>query len=310
MRCWTLSAYACLISVTSCWAQSFDASQVISNQPASVPTTAWPDSREANLPPGNGSQPVNLHPEFGSSYTAGALGTGRSTQTTPTINPFERSVQTTTANSNGYSESPTNRASTALKTPIRRNPDSTFDANATQQTEPPPAAEMLRTGAWTSGLAVVILALIGVTIVTFLKRRHPELSGGLPREVCDVLGRKRIDPRTSVCLVRLNNRILVLGVTADSVAQLSEIDDPVEVDQLAGLCRVSEGNTLPSFRGLLRKRVAADAPESTRATAGPNRSTKGNAADDRHAANRGQELADLPGLRGLKPGQSLDFTTP
>ena len=183
------------------------------------------------------------------------------------------------------------------KTPIRRTGQSVGDESTSEQGhKKPKAAEMLRTGAWNSGIAVILLATFGVAAVMLVKKRHPQLAAGLPREVCDVLGRKRIDPRTSVCLVRLGSRILVLGSTAETVTPLAEITDPVEIDQIAGLCKVSESG-LPSFSGLLNKRIKSESQSRT----APRRE---------RSPDRSKEPADLPGLRGLKRGQNIDLTTP
>lgn len=243
----------------------FDGRQTLSNQPASIPTeNAWP------VPP----QTSPLTNRVSTQPAAEAV------TTTPAINPFAAAPV---------------EAVPEPKTPIRRDGATTSEKASSEGKEKPAAAEMLRTGAWNSGLAVLGLVVLGVVVVTFLKRRHPQLSGGLPREVCDVLGRKRIDPRTSVCLVRLGNRILVLGSTADSVTPLAEIDDPVEVDQIAGLCRLSDGSSMPSFGNLLKQRTK---PEPKRQAASKGR------------RDRSQEPADLPARRDLRPGQKLDLTTP
>ena len=185
------------------------------------------------------------------------------------------------------------------KTPIRRTQAAPDDASADPPNAKPKPADMLRTGAWNSGVAVVLLAILGVTVVSVLRKRHPQLTAGLPREVCDVLGRKRIDPRTNICLVRVGQRILVLGATAESVTPLAEITDPVEIDQLAGLCKLTDQPGLPSFSGLMKQKRIRPSDREVR-----------NEEQRKRSRDRSQEPADLPGLRDRRAGQKLDVTTP
>lgn len=279
--CALVAAPACvqstLFAQDTPYAQNFgsqpEAGRTLSNRPASLPTNNvdWPTARETS------SQPPNR--------LTTPISTGEMT-TTPAINPFHPPVQP---------------AVPEAKTPIRRAADSSAAAETANDSEKPKPAEMLRAGAWNSGVAVVLLAMIGICTVVLLRKRHPQLTAGLPREVCDVLGRKRIDPRTSVCLVRLGSRILVLGTTGDSVTPLAEITDPIEIDQLAGLCKLNDSSGLPSFAGLLNRTLK---PEPKKR--GPQRRER---VRDR-SPDRSQEPADLPGLRGLKPGQKIDLTTP
>jgi len=63
----------------------------------------------------------------------------------------------------------------------------------------------------------------------------------LPQEALEILGRRFVDPRQTILLVRIGSRILVVGSSANGLNSLGEIDDPVEVDLLAGMCR-SEPN--------------------------------------------------------------------
>ena len=90
-------------------------------------------------------------------------------------------------------------------------------------------------GTTVSGLSIV-LALVGVGAF-FLRKQMPRLAGILPGEVIHVLGKRYLDQRQCIQLVRIGNRILVLGSsTQHGLRTLTEITDPVEVDQLAGQC--------------------------------------------------------------------------
>jgi flagellar biogenesis protein FliO len=120
---------------------------------------------------------------------------------------------------------------------------------------------------------IVVLIVVGAR---FWKKHGPKLSGGLPVEAVEVLGKRNIDTRQAIVLVRLGSRILVLGSTANGLRTLSEVTDPVEVDYLAGLChhRDADNGVAQTFRSLFSKqsafnKPAADDPmhESTEATA-------------------------------------------
>ena len=95
-------------------------------------------------------------------------------------------------------------------------------------------------GWWTTlgGLAVVI-GLIYVT-ARVVRKNVPAAQKTLPGEVVQVLGRKALDYRHTIHLVRFGSRMLMLGTSQEGMRTLSEITDAVEIDYLAGLCRPSE----------------------------------------------------------------------
>ncbi len=81
-----------------------------------------------------------------------------------------------------------------------------------------------------------VLGLVFVAAL-FLKKHGNVVSGKLPEEAVELLGRRPIDREHSILLVRCGSRILVLGLSSGEIRTLAEITDPVEVDMLAGLCR-------------------------------------------------------------------------
>jgi len=103
---------------------------------------------------------------------------------------------------------------------------------------------------------VVVLILLGAT---FLKKHGPLMGTGLPSEAVDVLGRKTINQRQSIHLVRLGSRILVIGSSLEGLTTLAEVTDPVEVDYLSGICRPSddEGTAAQTFRALFHRNTQA-----------------------------------------------------
>ncbi len=86
-------------------------------------------------------------------------------------------------------------------------------------------------------LGFVIVLMLGVAKV--VQRRNPFAVTGVPREAIDVLGRRTVDPRNSIYIVRVGPKILLLGNSANGLTTLSEIEDPIEVAALANQCRAA-----------------------------------------------------------------------
>jgi flagellar biogenesis protein FliO len=116
---------------------------------------------------------------------------------------------------------------------------------------------------WTTlgGLgAVLALVLLSAKL---LKKSLPAAQKGLPPEVIKILGRKPLDYRHTLHLVRCGSKLLVLGSSQEGLTTLSEFTDPVEIDYLAGLCESREAPSLAQGFGQLFRKfenvAAADA---------------------------------------------------
>jgi flagellar biogenesis protein FliO len=97
-----------------------------------------------------------------------------------------------------------------------------------------------RSGGVTSiliALGFVIVLMLGVA--KLVHRNNPLAVTGVPRDAIDVLGRRTVDPRNSIYIVRVGPKILLLGNSATGLTTLSEIDDPIEVASLANICRAT-----------------------------------------------------------------------
>lgn len=116
-------------------------------------------------------------------------------------------------------------------------------------------------GWWTTmGSLVAVIALI-VLVAKLVRRHSPAATRALPAEAFRVLGRRSLDFRNAVHLVRLGSRLLVLGVSPEGMRTLAEITDPVEVDYLAGLCTRSEpAATGAGFSRMLERFGGGDEP--------------------------------------------------
>ena len=131
------------------------------------------------------------------------------------------------ANATGASQSPLaaskSRASTLLPKPNR---------SKTSRVRPTGGWQALTTVG--SSLAVVVGAFL--LLVIALRRTQPKGTRPLPPEVLDVLGRKPLTPRTSLQLLRLGRKLILVAVLPDGIEAVAEVTDPAEVDRLSGLC--------------------------------------------------------------------------
>lgn len=127
-------------------------------------------------------------------------------------------------------------------------------------------------GLWTSFASLAVLILLMLGGARLWKRHGPRMGSVIPGEAVEVLGRRPVDARHSIVLVRLGSRILVLSAGAGGLQTLTELSDPVEVDFLAGQCRqqAAEGAVAQTFRSLFqleslrgREQTAARAADRT-----------------------------------------------
>ncbi|MBS0267192.1 MAG: FliO/MopB family protein [Planctomycetes bacterium] len=152
---------------------------------------------------------------------------------------------------------------------LARAGDTTFDESrlmgsghadkATRGTEKSSAGskakERRTTGSWwtTLGSLTAVLALVVLT-AKVLKMGMPAARRSLPTEAVQVLGRKPLDYKNSIHLVRCGARLLVIGSSQTGLATLAEISDPAEIDYLSGLCLPGDAPAVgESFQQLFRK---------------------------------------------------------
>ena len=120
-------------------------------------------------------------------------------------------------------------------TPLRRrsNSDSAIEKDSTGST-----------GGSSSGGAVlatmVVLLLFALGLARLFFKRSPYSVNGLPTEAVDVLGRRVVDPRTSIYMIKVGSRMILLGSSPGGLSSLAEITDPIEVASLANICAASQ----------------------------------------------------------------------
>ena len=93
-------------------------------------------------------------------------------------------------------------------------------------------------GTLLGSLVCVVVVILGVAKL-FL-RKNPFAVPGLPRNAIEVLGRRTVDPRNSVYLVRVGGKVLLLGASSNGLAPLGEITDPIEVATLVNVSRATD----------------------------------------------------------------------
>lgn len=102
-----------------------------------------------------------------------------------------------------------------------------------------------------SSLLLVVGLFLGVAWC-YRKTVNSTIGGGLSKQVIHVLGRTSISPRQQMVLIRFGSKLLLVSVIQGEARTLSEITDPLEVDQLVGLCESGQvGSISNSFRSVL-----------------------------------------------------------
>ncbi|MGB0716463.1 MAG: flagellar biosynthetic protein FliO [Phycisphaerae bacterium] len=110
---------------------------------------------------------------------------------------------------------------------------------------------------WGSAIGALALVLGLIFLCYWLVRRF--VPGGVAQEQAGmkVIARAAVSPKQSLALVRLGQRLVMVGVSPDSMTALAEITDPDEVSAIAlGLqgpadARAADVRT-GGFRGLLK----------------------------------------------------------
>jgi len=147
----------------------------------------------------------------------------------------------------------------------RRLPARKGEANTTRPSQGESAANG-RPGSLGSVLTVAasLVFVLGLFLVVawLLRKASPAGAAVLPKEVFELLGRAPLASRHQVHLVRCGRKLLLLSVSQAGIDSLAEIEDPVEVDRLAGLCAQAQpGSASMVFRQVFQQFTAgADTP--------------------------------------------------
>lgn len=122
-----------------------------------------------------------------------------------------------------------------LRTPLKRSTGaSDFSDNGTTDA---------RTGSSSAGMvltALIVLLIFVLGVARLFLKRSPYSLSGLPTDAVDILGRRSIDPRNSVYMIKVGSRLVLLGSSPNGLSNLTEITDPIEVASLANVCHAAK----------------------------------------------------------------------
>jgi flagellar biogenesis protein FliO len=257
-------AWLCLSSVAAAQAPQVPASN---SPPTAIILSGGSSSRTSDTTPANGLR----SPHSGSAWNAPsnpvntfrndtqASGTGSVYRSQPAV--VTAGAQQSLADvSAGSNVSPAFRSAAV---PVDNQPIAKASADSQRlPLKPPstsaPADDSHRGGSTLqmllsvgSSLAIVVGLFLGAAWC-FRKTLSTSLGGGLPKQVVNVLGRSSLSGRQQMVLVRFGNKLLLVSVIQGEARTLSEITDPLEVDQLVGLCESSQpGSITNSFKSVL-----------------------------------------------------------
>ena len=110
-----------------------------------------------------------------------------------------------------------------------------------------PGATPARTNSSPWGTLVILGGIVvGIALVgRWLKRAAPQRFGGTSSQAIDLLGSRAVTPQAAIHVVRVGERLLILGSGGDGLRTLAEVTDPAEASHLMHLCRAeSDGRAL------------------------------------------------------------------
>lgn len=102
-------------------------------------------------------------------------------------------------------------------------------------------------------LLIVLGLVVGATAA--VRKWMPNAARGGGGGAIKVLARQYISSKQSLCLVRLGGRVVLIGVTPQSMATLSEITD---ADEMAGIAAALQRGAPGSFSAAMSKVAAVD----------------------------------------------------
>lgn len=120
---------------------------------------------------------------------------------------------------------------------------------------------------------VICFITAGACAIVWLTRRGNSASRGqLPGEAFSLLGRAQVSPRLEVHLIRVGNKLVLVGTTTQSHQTLCEITDRDEVERIITACGDESGSSIAANM----RRALAQLDRSTGSTSEsrPRRATR------------------------------------
>ena len=119
-----------------------------------------------------------------------------------------------------------------------------------------------------SGSSLLLVLGLFMAVAVGWRRSTGGSTGSLPREVLQVLGSSTGGGRERLVLLRLGHRLVLVSQAGGHSQTLCQVDDPLEVDRLAGLCEQQrQGSLSDSFRQVLQG-IPERSPVKPRAAGG------------------------------------------
>ncbi|WP_166827592.1 FliO/MopB family protein [Thalassoroseus pseudoceratinae] len=128
--------------------------------------------------------------------------------------------------------------------PLPARPDSPLANTANEQ------SSRHSNSSWGTLVALAVVIGLIIVIAKFWRRFSPVGTHTLPSQAVNILGRKALDSRHSLTLLKCGSRIIVLGFSPHGMHTLTEISDAAEVDVLNGLCSMptTDASNSATFR--------------------------------------------------------------
>jgi flagellar biogenesis protein FliO len=140
---------------------------------------------------------------------------------------------------------------------------------------PLPGSDKSPAGGSRGGGWVTVLGSLGLVLGLFLvcarllRKGIPQTARLLPKEAVETLGRMPLPGRRQGQLLRVGNKVVLVSFSAGGADVLVEIDDPTEVDRLAGLCASTDPHgATQSFRGIVEHFFREKPPRESGAVRG------------------------------------------
>ncbi len=151
--------------------------------------------------------------------------------------------------------------------PLRLARPASAAANRSTGTPTPSRAKPTNWTTTTASLLFVLTLIAGGAY--FFRRQGRRIAGLLPEEVVQFLGRRYLDQRQSLQLVRCGSKILILtNSTQHGLRTLSEITDPLEVEMITRQC-LGDLARSPTEIGVAHSGAIPRSPNGPTMTGGP-----------------------------------------
>ncbi len=85
--------------------------------------------------------------------------------------------------------------------------------------------------------SVAAVTLLFFILLLLLKKFSPEDAPKLPKEAFEILGKSQLAFRHQLYLMRCGEKLFIVSISQNGVDRIGEIEDPLEADRIARLCR-------------------------------------------------------------------------